>query len=148
MYTRILVSTDGSDLSNKAILEGARLAKFAKAELVLMTVREPFVAPRMGGESVPGYLGLEKQFKAAARKEAEELVAAGAALAAAQKVKVRTVVAESYSPYKAIIATAKKEKCDLIVMASHGRSGAAAVLIGSETQKVLTHTRIPVLVLR
>lgn len=148
MYTKILVSTDGSKLSDKAVLDAARLAKLSKAELVIVTVREPFVAPRMGGESVPGYMGLEKQMKSAARQEAEDMVAQAATIAAAQKVKARTVVAENYSPYKAIIATAKKEKCDLIVMASHGRSGAAAVLIGSETQKVLTHTTVPVLVLR
>lgn len=148
MYTRILVSTDGSQLSDKAVLEAAKLARLAKAELVVLTVMQPWDQPQTGGEFVPGFLGVAKQLKKAARAESEKIASDAAELAGTQRVKATQVVVESFSPYKAIIATAKKEKCDLLVMASHGRSGASALLIGSETQKVLTHSKIPVLVLR
>ena len=148
MYTRILVSTDGSELSNKAVLEGAKLARLTKAELVVLTVMQPWDQPQTGGEFVPGFLGVAKQLKKAARAESEKIASDAAELAGTQRVKATPVVVESFSPYKAIIAAAKKEKCDLLVMASHGRSGASALLIGSETQKVLTHSKIPVLVLR
>ena len=142
MYTKILVPTDGSKLSNRAISEAAGIATLCGAKLLLLHVQQPFEGPR---GAYPG-LGVAKHMKDAQREAGEKVVAAAAK--AAGKAVAITKVVQDYSPYNAIIKAAKKEKCDLIVMASHGRSGLSEVLVGSETQKVLTHTTIPVLVVR
>ncbi len=142
MYTKILVPTDGSKLSNRAISEAAGIASLCGAKLLLLHVQQPFEATRGTYQG----LGVGKHMKDAQREAGEKVVAA--ATKAAGKAVAITRVVQDYAPYNAIIKTAMKDKCDLIVMASHGRSGLSAVLVGSETQKVLTHTTIPVLVVR
>ena len=147
MYTKILVATDGSKLSNKAVTEAAQLAGLAGAKLLLLYVQQPYDAPR-AEETAPGGLGVMRRLQEARAAAAEALLHAASKLAEKQKVNAFKKIVEDYSPYNAIIKTAKKEKCDLIVMASHGRRGLSAVLMGSETQKVLTHSPVPVLVVR
>ena len=147
MYKTILVPTDGSALSNKAIKEAAKLAKLIQAELLLLHVREPHRPPaQAGGRSGksaprPG----EKELEA---REEQDLLKAGEKIADAMGVTTVATYVTGTSPYESIIATARKSKCGLIVMASHGRRGLVGLLLGSETQKVLTHATIPVLVVR
>jgi nucleotide-binding universal stress UspA family protein len=144
MFKRILVPTDGSDLSNKAIEAAVDLARTLKASLVGMTTLEPYSYSNLS-EYRPETLD---DYEARMEQAGAERLGKIANAAAAVGVPVETVAAKSFSPYEAIIDTAKAQGCDLIVMASHGRRGLNAVLLGSETQKVLTHSSIPVMVYR
>ena len=147
MYKRILVSTDGSKLSDKAIKEAAKIAKLAEGELLIMHVRPPYDRPLYTEGSSIAYSSKKKD-KDRVEKEEHDILHAAARISDGMGVTTETTYVTSPSPYEAICKTAKKEKCDLIVMASHGRRGIAGLLIGSETQKVLTHTTVPVLVVR
>lgn len=147
MYQRILVATDGSTLSKKAVTHAIALAATCGAELVALKV-----VPRYPQAYFEGSIPLS--VAEIARIEGQWTEAAKAALDAVQKAaKARGVVAKAVTVKsdvvsEAIIATAKKHKADLILMASHGRKGIKRLLLGSETQQVLTHSHIPVLVLR
>jgi nucleotide-binding universal stress UspA family protein len=148
MYRNILVPTDGSRLSVAAAKSAAKLAKELGAHLTSVYVMAPF-SPPMESEAVAFYPAFSaKEYEQATRKAADKALAKVTALATAAKVKSEAVAVTGASPWKAIIETAKSRKADLIVMASHGRRGLEALLIGSETQKVLTHSKIPVLVCR
>ena len=147
MYKRILVATDGSTLSKKAVASAIDLAALSGAELVAIKI-----APRYPQSYFEGSLPLsakevskiEQQWSDAAQK-----VVDGVAKAAnAKGVTVKSVVVKSDIVSDALISAAKKYKVDLIVMASHGRRGIKRLLLGSETQQVLTHASVPVLVLR
>jgi nucleotide-binding universal stress UspA family protein len=145
MFKRILVPTDGTELSLKAVAGAAALAKSFGAELIGVTVVEPYsfatVSEYTPAETSDAYEGRMGQIAAERlRKFADAARGAG--------VTAKTSTVRSFSPYEAIIETAKKSDCDLIVMASHGRRGLTGVLLGSETQKVLTHSTVPVLVYR
>jgi nucleotide-binding universal stress UspA family protein len=147
MYKRILVPTDGSKLSDKAIKEAAKLANLSGADLLLLHVRPPYDRPLYTEGSSLAFPSRSKQ-KAKAEKEEHDILHAAAKISDAIGATTETTYVTSTSPFEAIVKTAKKEKCDLIVMSSHGRRGLAGLLIGSETQKVLTHTTVPVLVVR
>jgi len=145
MYKHILIPTDGSDLSSKAIQHGVALAKAVNAKVTAITVSTPFhvfaVEPAMATDTPQSYA------KRIAEGTAKYLgVAKGAA--SSSGVACDVIQVEHEHPYQAIIDTAKKKGCDLVVMASHGRRGISAVVLGSETVKVLTHNTIPVLVYR
>ncbi len=147
MYTRILIATDGSPLSDQAVESGLSLAALASASVVALKVVPRY--PRSyfeGGAPVDAADAkrVEAQWTAAAQALLEQIKARGEA----DGVKVRAVVAKSDLIAESVIAAAKKHQCDLIVMASHGRKGLKRLLLGSETQHVLTHSHIPVLVLR
>ena len=147
MYKRILVATDGSTLSKKAVTSAIELAALANAELVALKV-----IPRYPQSYFEGGLALqaaevgrvEKQWAEDGQAVVDEVQKA----ALAQGVKTKAITVKSDFVSDAVIAAAKKHKCDLIVMASHGRRGIKRLLLGSETQQVLTHSHIPVLVLR
>lgn len=147
MYKRILVATDGSTLSKKAVASAINLAQLSGAELVALKV-----VPRYPQSYFEGGLALplsdinkiEKQWAT----QGQAVVDAVAKAAKAKGVSAKGVVTKSDLISDAIIAAAKKNKCDLIVMASHGRKGLKRLLLGSETQQVLTHSHTPVLVLR
>lgn len=145
MYTHILIPTDGSKLSRKAIRHGIALAKAVNAKVTAVTVSTPFhvvsVEPAMVTDTPQTY---QKHMATVAAKYLGEVAAA----AAAAGVSCETVHVEHEHPYQAIIDTANKRGCDLIVMASHGRRGVSAIVLGSETVKVLTHSTVPVLVYR
>lgn len=144
MYKTILIPTDGSDLANKAIDHAIELAKSSGGRLIAMTAQpllEDFVAE---GVSITVS---EEDRQAFARATAHNLDLVKAKASAAG-VEIDTVQLESGEPWRAIIDASKDNGCDLIVMASHGRRGLSALLLGSETQKVLTHSEIPVLVVR
>jgi nucleotide-binding universal stress UspA family protein len=147
MYQRILVATDGSTLSKKAVSNALSMAQLTGAELVALKVIPRYPQSYFeGGVVLPAsdIARIEKQWAA----HAQAIVDAVAKSAAAKGVKVKALTAKSDLVSEAIISTAKKHKCDLIVMASHGRRGIKRLLLGSETQQVLTHSHIPVLVLR
>jgi nucleotide-binding universal stress UspA family protein len=147
MYKRILVATDGSELSSKAVQSAIALAALSGAALVALKVVPRYPRAYMEG-SLPvdtqNIKKIEAQWAASAQAEVDAVQAE----ASAQGVSAKAVVAKSDLVAEALIAAAKKHKCDLIVMASHGRKGIKRLLLGSETQHVLTHSHIPVLVLR
>jgi nucleotide-binding universal stress UspA family protein len=144
MYKRILFPTDGSDLTPKALQSAIELARLAGAELQALAVKEPFPYSAISEmQPVPPQEFFDAQERVAA---ARVKVVADAAAAAGVPFKGHTV--EAMHPWEAILDHAKDEGCDLIVMASHGRRGMSALLLGSETQKVLTHGALPVLVVR
>jgi len=145
MYKNILIPTDVSDLAAKAVEQGILFAKEIGAKITAMTVTEPFHVLSLAPTQLE-YTPIE--YKKHAEAHAEKVL--GTALAAAQSAGVdcETLHIEHQHVYQAIIDAATSRKCDLIVMASHGRRGVSAVVLGSETVKVLTHSKIPVLVYR
>lgn len=144
MYKRILVPTDGSELSDRAIEGAAHFAKPLGAELVIMTVVEPYSYTNLS-EYRPESI---EQYDERMTDDAEARLEAAAAKCKEIGVKCTTVQTKSFSPAEAIIEQTKRYNCDVVFMASHGRQGFSAVLLGSETQKVLTHSQIPVMVYR
>ena len=147
MYKRILIATDGSPLSNKAVTQGLALAGLAGAQVIALKVVPRYPRSYFDGGlplSVSDVKRVETQWIEAAQAMVDEVKTQGVA----QGVAVKAVIAKSELVAEAVISAAKKHKCDLIVMASHGRKGIKRLLLGSETQHVLTHSHIPVLVLR
>ncbi len=144
MFKRILVLTDGSELSNKAVEGAARFAKPLGATLVITTVTEPYSYTNLS-EYRPESI---EQYEDRMSSEAQERLNAARKLAEDLGVVATTTMVKSFSPGEAIIDQAKRNDCDIVFMASHGRKGLAAVLLGSETQKVLTNSHIPVMVYR
>ena len=143
MYKRILIPTDGSKLSRKAIKHGISLAKSIKAKVTAVTVSAP-----IEGLAFELMAETPEQYKKHGANLAAKHLRVASDMATAAGVTCNVVHVEHHQPYEAIITAAKKAHCDLIVMASHGRRGYAAVLLGSETVKVMTHSKIPVLVYR
>ncbi len=144
MFKRILIPTDGSDITSKAVTAALSLAKLSGATLATLCVKEPFPYSAISEmQPVPPQEFYDAQERiAAARVKAvmDEAKAAGVACEGA--------TVEALHPWEAILDMAKTKGCDLIVMASHGRRGVAALLIGSETNKVLTHSPLPVMVVK
>ena len=146
MYKHILLPTDGSELSENAVKNGIMLAKSIGAKVTGL-----FVAPQFHLTVYDDWVVepmLQPEFEEKARKQAQQRLAAIESAAKAAGVACDVVHGISDSPYEMIIKTAEERGCDLIFMASHGRRGIAGLLLGSETTKVLTHTKIPVLVYR
>jgi nucleotide-binding universal stress UspA family protein len=145
MYTNILIPTDGSELGEKAVRHGIALAKWLGAKVTALTVLPPFHTLTTDTRMIED---TPAQYKARMQQHAEKTLGAVAHAAGAAGVTCELVHLEHEHPYQAIIDTAAAKSCDLIVMASHGRRGVSAILLGSETVKVLTHSKIPVLVHR
>jgi nucleotide-binding universal stress UspA family protein len=145
VFKHLLLPTDGSELAETAIREGIRFAKESNAKVTGVSVAPAF---HVFTFNAPMLEDTQTEFLAESRAQAEKNLARLAKAAADEGVACETVVAISDQPYEAIIHTAENKGCDLIMMASHGRRGMQALLLGSETQKVLTHSRIPVLVFR
>jgi nucleotide-binding universal stress UspA family protein len=147
MYQRILVPTDGSPLSKKAVKSAIELAAALGAEVVALNVVPRYPTSYFEGAltiSVTEVARVEKQWA----EQGQALADAVGSLATKAGVRAKAVTVRSDLVAEAILAAAKKHKCDLVVMASHGRRGIKRLLLGSETQHVLTHGNIPVLVLR
>ena len=143
MYRNILIATDGSKLAADAARQGIALAKSLGSKVTAVIVTEPFYwyDANVPAEAQPGIV-------AAAKQAAQAILAGLADAAKSAGVPCETVHVEQGPPYQSIIETAHAKKCDLIVMGSHGRSGVTAMVLGSHTLKVLTHSKIPVLVCR
>ena len=145
MYKNILIPTDGSDLATKAVEQGVLFAKEIGAKITAMTVTEPFHLLSV----VPSQLEYTPiEYKRHAEAYAEKVLGVVSAAAKLAGVGCETLHVEHEHVYQAIIDAAGSRRCDLILMASHGRRGVSAVVLGSETVKVLTHSKIPVLVYR
>ncbi len=147
MYKKILVPTDGSRLSQRAVEHAIALAKATGARLVALHAYPKFLGSPYGTFG-PAAEVLAEAHARQQRSEAEALFAGIRRSAEAEGVQVDTVLVEAADVYLQIIAAARKQRCDVICMASHGRHGLSALVLGSETTKVLTHSKLPVLVLR
>jgi nucleotide-binding universal stress UspA family protein len=145
MYRHILIPTDGSELSKLALEEGVALAKALNARVTVVTVTTPFHI--ISGSSVM-LTDTPEQYKEHMAAIAKQYLDKGRTIAAEAGVECDLVHVEHEHPHRAIIDTAQNRGCDAIQMASHGRRGISAVLLGSETLKVLTHSTIPVIVCR
>jgi len=149
MYKHILIPYDGSGLSSKALTEGTELAKSIGAGLTLIHVVSPFHLHVQQWATPQKVISkIEEEHIAETRESAQTMLSELEGRVRADGVRCDSVVVVGDSPYREIVDTAKKSGCDLIMMASHGRSGLDAILLGSETTKVLTHCSVPVLVVR
>ena len=146
MYKHILVPTDGSPLSMKAARAAASLAAKLGARITAIYVIQPFMPPVSSEGMMYNAAYTLKEYQDGMKTHADKALAKVAS--AANGVACAKISPTHARPWEAIIDAAKKHRCDLIVMASHGRRGLAGMLLGSETQKVLTHSKTPVLVCR
>ncbi|MDQ8033192.1 universal stress protein [Bordetella genomosp. 1] len=145
MYKHILIPTDGSDLAERAVDQGLALAQQLGARVTLVSVIQPLHPP--GGESVQLRATLA-EYDNEQRRQTESWLAQAGQRAQSSGVPCEVVALTAMSPAEAIVKTARERQCDLIAIASHGRSGLGAVLLGSVTQKVLANIDLPVLVYR
>ena len=143
MYKHILIPTDGSELAEHAVTHGLSLAKSVGAKVTVMIVEEVFNWPPLVEAGAREHLSL---YAEQIKKLATSALNRSANAAKQAGVPCETIQVQDVPPYQAIIATATDRGCDLIVMASHGRSGLSAVVLGSVTNKVLTHAKTHVLV--
>lgn len=153
MFKHILLPTDGSGLSDRAVKQAVKLAKAIGAKITAL-----YVMPAVSGVSDvydlyvdEGYIlpaSLKRKIQEGIAERSREILGAVCAAAATAGIECEGISVGGGSPYEAIIKQAGASKCDLIIMASHGRRGLQGILLGSETQKVLTHSKIPVLVCR
>jgi nucleotide-binding universal stress UspA family protein len=148
MYKRILVPIDGSKLSDKALASAIKIAKLTKAPLAVLHVVSHINPIVFTDGNFPADAEWMDKYEKSARKEGRQHLRKAADAAKSAGVRCTTRMLTSSQPHQAIIATARSRGCDLIVMASHGRRGLSAMLLGSETIKVLTHCKRPVLVVR
>ena len=145
MYKHILIPTDGSALADKAVEQGITLAKKIGARITVLTVSVPF---HILSTDVQMIEDTAPQYKRRMDAHAAKILKGAADVASAAGVACTTSHVEHEHPYRAIIETVNAKGCDLIAMASHGRRGVSAIVLGSETVKVLTHGNVPVLVYR
>ena len=148
MYKHILVPTDGSKLSTRAVRAACSLAQSCGARITGVYVIPPYVPPIYAeGMIYIADLG-PKRHREVMQKAANKALAVVSTEARRARVACATVSPVADQPWEGILKAARGKRCDLIVMASHGRRGIAGLLLGSETTKVLTHSKIPVLVCR
>jgi nucleotide-binding universal stress UspA family protein len=145
MFKHILIPTDGSSLSRIAVERGLEMAKAMDARVTVLHVGTPF---HVFAARTAAITDTRPEYERHAKAKGLEITLAVEAAAKKEGVNCRTTIVAGEHPYEEIIRTAGEEGCDLVVMASHGRKGVKALLLGSETQKVLTHSSIPVLVYR
>ncbi len=145
MYKHLLLPTDGSEFSERAALYGVNLAKEINARVTVITVSAPWQAIAIGeiAVAIP-----EADYETRSDTNANAFLAKISNAAQAAQVPCTTVHVRDPNPYEAIISAANSNGCDLIVMGSHGRRGLTGFLLGSETMRVLTHSKLPVLVYR
>ncbi|MBM6581506.1 universal stress protein [Microvirga sp. BT689] len=145
MYKNILIATDGSSLAKRAVEHGVNLGKALDAKVLLLTVTERFHVFALEADQIEE---TSDSFREHMQKQAERTLSEASGIARDLGVEATTLQMEDDAPYRAIIRMAEDHVCNLIVMASHGRGGVSALLLGSETMKVLAHSNIPVLVVR
>ncbi|MBF6630206.1 MAG: universal stress protein [Comamonas sp.] len=147
MYERILVATDGSALSDKAVEHSLALAKMTGATVVALKVVPRYPRSYLEGGATVDNTEI-KRIEAQWAEQAQEVLNKIKVQGKSEGVTVKTSIAKSDLIAESIMSAAEKQNADLIVMASHGRKGIKRLLLGSETQHVLTHSKVPVLVLR
>lgn len=149
MYSQIVIAIDGSELADRALDQGLKLAKALGSQVTVVTVSEP--AAMIGGTyGAFGGTGFDPipELIDAQKKLAESVLEKGVATAKTQGIEAKTMVVENSFPAEGIIATAEKVGAELIVMGSHGRRGLGRLLLGSQTSNVLANSKVPVLVTR
>jgi len=147
MYAHFLVPTDGSKLSDKAVAHAIALAKSTQARITIFHATPGFPRP-VYADGISVEMVSRKEYAKHAKEDAAKVLDRAAAKAKAAGLACDTIHMSTDTPWEAILAAAKKAKADTIVMASHGRRGIVGLLLGSETTKVLTHSALPVLVVR
>ena len=145
MYQHILLPTDGSELSTLAVRSGIRLAKSLGARVTALHTTPPFYPFKMLASEIAER---KREYEDHAKEEVAQVLRAVEEAARQAGVACNALHRSSDSPWEEIIKVAAEQGCDLIFMASHGRHGLSALLLGSETTKVLTHSKTPVLVYR
>lgn len=148
MYKHILIATDGSELAGRALAHGLALAKEVKAKVTLVTVTQLWSALDMAHRVREGQRDPMHQFEEIAAGSAKVVLDAAAQMAKAAGVACELVHVPDRHPADGIIATAEQKGCDLIVMASHGRRAVGRLLLGSQANEVLAHSKIPTLIVR
>jgi nucleotide-binding universal stress UspA family protein len=148
MFTNILVPTDGGPLSRKAMAAAIKLAKQNNARITSVHATPTFVPVMIDGMTPPPELVSPAEHKKVMARVAANVLRAMEKMCRTAGVAWEGVHVAEEEPYRAVIDTARRKRCDLVLMASHGRRGVAGFLLGSETQKVLTHSKVPVLVYR
>jgi nucleotide-binding universal stress UspA family protein len=145
MYTKLLIATDGSDLALKGVEHGVRLAKALGARVVIYTatLRWQAITATELSVNLP-----EEVYEIEQKRFAARTLEAATAVAKANEVMVEAVHGPNTYPSDGIVETARAQQCDLIVMASHGRRGVSRLLLGSQANQVVTHSTIPVLIVR
>ena len=144
MFKSILIPTDGSPLSSAAVAKGIELAKTLGARVVGLAVTPPYPYSALS-EYIPE---TREAFERRSSEHATRHVAEIATAAAAAGVPCETLIEADEQPHRSIVEVAQRKGCDAILMASHGRRGLSGILLGSETQKVLVHSKVPVIVFR
>jgi nucleotide-binding universal stress UspA family protein len=147
MYKNLLVATDGSKLSDRAVAHAIALANAVGATITAFYAAPDYPMPAYADGIVYEPVS-RKEYGKLAAQDAEKILGKVVAKAKAEGVDCKTAFEIAATPWEAILAAARKHKCDAIVMASHGRRGVSALLLGSETQRVLTHSKLPVIVVR
>ncbi len=148
MFKNILIATDGSELAGKAVSNGLGLAKALQASVTIVTVTELWSAVEMASEIQSGHRQPIDDFEKRAAERAAEILSGAGASAKELGVACKTVHVPDQHPADGINATAEKEGCDLIIMASHGYRGVKKILLGSVANEVLAHAPVPVLIHR
>ena len=148
MYKHILIATDGSSLATQAVEHGLALAKGRNAKVTVVTVTEPWSAADIAHEVRQGRPDPIGRFEDVAEVGAKKILDAAAARGAAHGVSCDLVHVRDQHPAEGIIATANDRGCDLIVMASHGRRGVSRLVLGSKAYEVLSHCKVPALIVR
>jgi nucleotide-binding universal stress UspA family protein len=146
MYQNILIATDGSDVAQKAVSHGLSLAKAVGAKVTAVVVEVPFAALQFPEYERDRLADLGVQFAAVEKEHAGKILGDVAVAAEKRGVPCETVQVQNARPYQGILQAAESRHCDLIVMGSHGRGGVSGILLGSVTNKVTAHTKLPVLV--
>jgi nucleotide-binding universal stress UspA family protein len=148
MYKHILIATDGSELANRGVVHGVELAKAVGAAVTVVAVTEMWSAYGMLHEYQHDNQNPIVQYEELASQAAQRVLAGAQRLAESHGVKAATKHVADRPPAEGIIATAVDLGCDLIVMASHGRRGMGRLILGSQAYEVLTHSKIPTLIVR
>ena len=148
MYKRILIATDGSELASKAVAHGIALAKDLNVPISVVTVTEAWSSSDLARAARQGNQNPITQYEEMATAAASNILENAAQIAKSQGVTCELVHVRDQHPADGIIATAKEKGCDLIVMASHGRRGIGRLLLGSQANEVLTHSKVPALIVR
>jgi nucleotide-binding universal stress UspA family protein len=149
MYKHILVPTDGSTLAAKGVREGVKLAKSLGARITALHVAPPYVRPAYseGGIYYAGAFS-RHEYEKSTQKAARKCLGAAQRVARAARVPCRTKLVFDEQYWRGILRVARSARCNAIVMASHGRGAVGGLILGSETSRVLAHSKIPVLVIR
>lgn len=145
MYRHILIATDGSDLSGRAVRQGLELAQALRAQATVVTVTEPWDAVVIGEAAI---VFPPAEYEKTSAANAEGILARVREIAAEIGVSCKTLHVKDRRPAEGIIETAKAKDCDLVAMGSHGRRGISRLVLGSQANEVVSHSTVPVLVCR